>query len=92
MNNTFKALADPTRREILRMLSEKSLSAGDIAKAFDISKPSISHHLNILKTAELISGDRDGQNIIYSVNASVMQELVQEIMDLFHVGEEEDDS
>lgn len=92
MNNTFKALADPTRREILRMLSEKNLSAGDIAKAFKISKPSISHHLNILKNAELISGERDGQNIIYSVNASVMQELIQELMEMFQIGEEEDDS
>lgn len=92
MNNTFKALADPTRREILRMLSEKNLSAGDIAKAFDMKKPSISHHLNVLKNAELISGERDGQNIIYSVNASVMQELVQELMEMFQIGEEEDDS
>ncbi|MEM9951229.1 MAG: autorepressor SdpR family transcription factor [Chloroflexota bacterium] len=90
MNNTFKALADPTRREILRMLSEKNLSAGDIAKAFKISKPSISHHLNILKNAELISGERDGQNIIYSVNASVMQELIQELMEMFQIGEEDD--
>lgn len=89
MNNTFKALADPTRREILKMLSEKNLSAGDIAKAFNISKPSISHHLNILKSAELVSGERDGQNIIYTINASVMQELIQELMIMFQVGEEE---
>lgn len=89
MNNTFKALADPTRREILRMLSEKSLTAGDIADAFNISKPSISHHLNILKNAELISGERDGQNIIYSLNSSVMQEVVNELLTLFRVGEED---
>jgi len=89
MNNTFKALADPTRREILKMLNEKNLSAGDIAKAFNISKPSISHHLNILKSAELIHGERDGQNIIYTINASVMQELIQELMIMFQVGEEE---
>lgn len=89
MNNTFKALADPTRREILKMLNEKNLSAGDIAKAFNISKPSISHHLNILKSAELVSGERDGQNIIYTINASVMQELIQELMIMFQVGEEE---
>lgn len=92
MNNTFKALADPTRREIIRMLSDKSLNAGDIAKAFNMSKPSISHHLNILKTAELISGERDGQNIIYSINSSVMQELVIELMSLFQVGEEDKES
>jgi len=88
MNNTFKALADPTRREILKMLGEKNLTAGEIAEAFKISKPSISHHLNILKNAELISGDRDGQSIIYSVNATVMQEFVNEIMTMFQVGED----
>ncbi len=89
MNNTFKALADPTRREIIRMLSDKNMNAGDIASAFNMSKPSISHHLNILKNAELISGERDGQNIIYSINSSVMQELINELMTLFQVGEED---
>lgn len=89
MNNTFKALADPTRREIIRMLGEKNMNAGDIASAFNMSKPSISHHLNILKNAELISGERDGQNIIYSINSSVMQELINELMTLFQVGEED---
>ncbi|MEO1164391.1 MAG: autorepressor SdpR family transcription factor [Chloroflexota bacterium] len=89
MNQTFKALADPTRREILRMLGEKSLTAGDIAEVFDISKPSISHHLRILKDAELVFAERDGQHIIYSLNSSVMQEIVTEIMSLFQVGENE---
>ena len=88
MNNTFKALADPTRREILKMLGEKNLNAGEIANAFNMTKPSISHHLNILKTAELVSGERDGQNIIYSINSSVMQELITELMAMFQVGEE----
>ena len=89
LNDTFKALADPTRREILKMLNDKSLSAGDIAKAFDISKPSMSHHLNILKNAELVLAERDGQNIIYSLNASVLQEVVQQIMEYFDIGEED---
>ncbi|MEL6402945.1 MAG: autorepressor SdpR family transcription factor [Chloroflexota bacterium] len=89
MNQTFKALADPTRREILRMLGEKSLTAGDIAEVFDISKPSISHHLRILKDAELVFAERDGQHIIYSLNSSVMQEIVTEIMSLFQVGKDE---
>ncbi|GAB5491742.1 MAG: autorepressor SdpR family transcription factor [Phototrophicaceae bacterium] len=88
MNNTFKALADPTRREILKMLSEKNLNAGEIAQAFNMKKPSISHHLNILKTADLVSAERDGQNIIYSINSSVMQELITELMVMFQVGEE----
>jgi len=89
INKTFKALADPTRREILRMLGKKHLSAGEIAQAFDMSKPSISHHLNMLKNAELVLAERNGQNIIYSLNSSVMQEVMQEVMDLFKVGEDD---
>jgi ArsR family transcriptional regulator len=91
LNHTLKALSDPTRREILKMLGDKNLSAGDIAKAFNISKPSLSHHLNILKNAELVSAERDGQNIIYSLNASVIQEFVQQIMEYFDIKEDDDD-
>jgi ArsR family transcriptional regulator, arsenate/arsenite/antimonite-responsive transcriptional repressor len=91
LNHTLKALSDPTRREILKMLGDKNLSAGDIAKAFNITKPSLSHHLNILKNAELVSAERDGQNIIYSLNASVVQEFVQQIMEFFNIEEEDDD-
>ena len=89
LNHTLKALADPTRREILKMLGDKNLSAGDIAKAFNMTKPSLSHHLNILKNAELVSAERDGQNIIYSLNASVVQEFVQQIMEFFNIEEED---
>jgi DNA-binding transcriptional ArsR family regulator len=89
MNNTFKALADPTRRKILQMLSEKSLTAGAIAEVFNMTKPSISHHLNVLKAADLVSTERDGQNIIYSLNSSVVQEMIQELMNLFQIGEED---
>ena len=89
LNHTLKALSDPTRREILKMLGDKNLSAGDIAKAFNITKPSLSHHLNILKNAELVTAERDGQNIIYSLNASVVQEFVQQIMEFFNVEEED---
>ena len=64
MNDAFKALADPTRRKILELLSEKDLNAGEIADYFNISKPSISHHLSILKNSELISDERQGQNIV----------------------------
>ncbi|TVX96075.1 autorepressor SdpR family transcription factor [Cohnella terricola] len=76
MNDTFKALSDPTRRKILQLLKEKDLSAGDIADHFNISKPSISHHLNILKQAKLVQDERQGQSIIYSINLSVMQEAM----------------
>ena len=75
-NNAFKALSDPTRRKILQMLKEKDLTAGEIAESFHISKPSISHHLNLLKQANLVMDERQGQNIIYSLNTTVFQELV----------------
>ena len=64
MNDVFKALGDPTRREILEMLAKKDLNAGKIADAFNISKPSISNHLTILKNAKMITSKRNGQNII----------------------------
>ncbi|WP_372629625.1 autorepressor SdpR family transcription factor [Cohnella sp.] len=76
MNDAFKALSDPTRRKILQLLKDQDLSAGDIADHFDISKPSISHHLNILKQAQLVQDERHGQSIIYSINMSVMQEAM----------------
>ena len=72
----FKALADPTRRHILELLRTKDLAAGEIAEHFDMTKPSLSHHLNTLKTAGLVEAERDGQNIIYSLNTSVLQDLM----------------
>ena len=76
MNDVFKALADPTRRRILEMLKRQDLTAGKIADAFSIGKPSISHHLSLLKAADLVLSERAGQNIIYSINTSVFQEVV----------------
>jgi len=72
---TFKVLADPTRRRILELLREGDLTAGEIANHFRISKPSISHHLALLKQAELVIDERQGQNIIYSLNTSVLEEV-----------------
>ena len=72
----FKALADPTRRHILELLRTKDLTAGEIAEHFDMTKPSLSHHLNTLKTAGLVDAERAGQNIIYSLNTSVLQGLM----------------
>jgi DNA-binding transcriptional ArsR family regulator len=76
MNDVFKALADPTRRKILELLSQCDRNAGEIAEYFNISKPSISHHLNILKNADLISDERQGQNIIYSLNTTVFEDVM----------------
>ncbi len=80
MNNLFKALNDQTRREILDLLRENTMSAGDIADKFHISKPSISHHLDILKRAELISSEKKGQFVVYSINTTIMEDLMQWIL------------
>lgn len=80
MNDIFKALNDPTRREILDLLKQKDLSAGEIADAFNISKPSISHHLDILKRADLITSEKNGQFIIYSINTTIMEDVLQWIL------------
>jgi len=82
MNRVFKALNDPTRRRILELLRDRDLSAGDIYDSFNISKPSISHHLSILKSADLVLADRQGQSIIYSLNTTVFQEVISWIYSL----------
>ncbi|MGB0388466.1 MAG: autorepressor SdpR family transcription factor [Ardenticatenaceae bacterium] len=82
-NKTFKALSDGTRREILRLLSEKEMNAGEISSHFNISKPSISHHLNILKAAKLVQVERKGQERIYFLNMTVMQEFLTDLLEFF---------
>ena len=81
-NSAFKALSDPTRRKILQLLREKDRTAGEIADQFQISKPSISHHLSQLKQAGLILDERSGQNIYYSLNMTVFQEVMSFFLDL----------
>jgi ArsR family transcriptional regulator, arsenate/arsenite/antimonite-responsive transcriptional repressor len=80
-NLVFKALSDPTRREILRLLRKGDRNAGEIAERFDISKPSISHHLSQLKQAKLVIDMRRGQNIVYSLNTTVFQEALGWMLD-----------
>ena len=87
MNRVFEALADPTRREILSMLSRGDLSAGAIAEAFAISKPSISHHLSVLKNADLVESRREGQSLIYSIHTTVLEDALTGLMGLVRVGE-----
>ncbi|EOV9529032.1 autorepressor SdpR family transcription factor [Bacillus cytotoxicus] len=69
-------MADPTRRKILDLLKEGDLTAGEIAEHFNMTKPSISHHLNALKTAELIQDEKRGQFVVYSLNTTVFQDLL----------------
>jgi ArsR family transcriptional regulator, arsenate/arsenite/antimonite-responsive transcriptional repressor len=82
-DSVFKALADPTRRKILRMLNGSEMTAGEISKEFDISAPSMSHHFNILKDAELVSARRSGQQIYYSLNTTVFEDVLTVLMDTF---------
>ena len=82
MEKVFKALKDPTRRQILEMLKETDLTAGEIADAFEMTKPSISHHLDLLKQADLVLAVKKGQFIHYSLHTSVLDELLKWIIDL----------
>ncbi len=83
MDSVFRALADPTRRQVLRLLTAGEMTAGDLASRFEISGPSMSHHFTVLKAADLIEGRREGQQIIYSLNTTVAQDAVRILFDLF---------
>ena len=83
MNEVFKALADPTRREILRLLRGGEWTAGDLAERFDMTKPSMSHHFAVLKDADLIRSRRDGKQIYYTLNTTVVQDALAWFHDLF---------
>ncbi len=82
MDATFKALSNPTRRKILTLLRQGDLTAGEIAQNFPMSWASVSHHLNVLKEAELVLAERDGQYIRYSLNVTVVQEVLHHLMEL----------
>jgi DNA-binding transcriptional ArsR family regulator len=83
VGNVFKAISDPTRREILKLLNDKDLSAGEIAEHFDISKPALTKHLNILREAELVSSEKQGNFVIYSINVTVLQQALSGFMAIF---------
>lgn len=87
--DTFKALSDPTRREILNLLKKRSMPAGEIAECFHTTGATVSHHLSILKEADLITDRRDGKYIYYELNLSVFEE----VLDWFHdfLGKENSD-
>jgi DNA-binding transcriptional ArsR family regulator len=86
LSRTLAALADPTRRAILQMLNERDMTAGEIGARFQISAPSVSHHLSVLKQAELVRSERNGQTIVYSLNSTVVQEFLQQLLQFFDVG------
>lgn len=80
--DAYKALADPTRRQILKLLREGDLSAGAIAEQFEISWPSVSRHLGVLASAGLVQATRRGQQLVYSLTTSVLVDIVTELADL----------
>jgi DNA-binding transcriptional ArsR family regulator len=82
VNLLLKGLDDPTRRKIIELLKKRDMTAGEIADHFNMSKPSISHHLDLLKQAKVIVGVKEGQFITYSLNTTVFDELVKWILDV----------
>ena len=90
-NQAFKALADPTRREILRLLRRGEMTAGDLAERFDMTKPTMSHHFSVLKEADLLTSRREGQTIWYGLNTTVVQDLMAWAMDLIRADERGND-
>ena len=82
LQHTLKALADPTRREILNLLKGGRMSAGQIVERFPVTGASISRHLSVLKEADLVRDNREGQHIFYELNASVLEEIMLWITDL----------
>ncbi len=82
LQNTLKALSDPIRREILSILKGGRQSAGEIAQHFTVSTAAVSRHLSVLKEADLIRDKREGKNIYYEINTSVLEEIIMFITDL----------
>lgn len=81
-DTVFKALADPTRRRILQLLGDGEMTAGELAARFAISAPSMSHHFSVLKQADLVESRRVGQQIHYSLNTTVFQEIMAAVLEL----------
>jgi ArsR family transcriptional regulator len=81
-DSAFKALSDPTRREILRLLGQRDLTAGEIVEHFSISQPAISRHLAVLRQSGLVSAERQGQNIVYSLDTTVFQDVIRSLLSL----------
>jgi DNA-binding transcriptional ArsR family regulator len=82
VGDAFKALGDPTRRRILELLSDGDMTAGQIADNFQMSKPSVSNHLGVLRAAGLVTSKRSGQNVIYHLNTTVFQDIMKWLADV----------
>ena len=88
MNEVFQALSDPTRREILRLLKNGDMTAGDIAERFPLAKSTLSGHFGVLKHAGLIVAEKNGTRVVYSLNVSAVEEVLASVLSLLDVGRE----
>ncbi len=86
MDSAFKALADPTRRQILKLLRKGPRTSGEIAGQFDTAWPTISRHLGVLRDAGLILSERHGQHVIYELNTTVFDDVLEQILDWMRPG------
>lgn len=88
MKDVYRALADPTRRQILLLLRDGDMTSGEIAARFDVTWPTISGHLAVLKAADLVQADRNGTSLSYHLNVSLLEEALLGFLDAFRVGKE----
>jgi DNA-binding transcriptional ArsR family regulator len=86
MNAVFQALSDPTRREILRLLRKREMTAGEIAARFPLAPSTLSGHFNVLKNAGLIVAEKNGTSIAYSLNVSVVEQTIGAVLEILDVG------
>jgi DNA-binding transcriptional ArsR family regulator len=86
MNEVYKALSDPTRRRILELLRKRDMTAGELAEHFDLAKPTLSGHFQVLKEADLIQADKVATTITYRLNVSVLEEALLALMNSFKLG------
>ena len=89
MSDVYKAIAHPVRRKILASLRERAHSAGELSAMFDLAKPTLSGHFNVLKAADLITVERQGVTLIYRANISVLEDALSGLMEMFRIGEGE---
>src|SRR6516164_6513470 len=87
MSLVFKALSDPTRRRVLQLLRKRPMSAGELADQFDVSKPTMSAHFQVLKEADLVHAEKSGKSVIYYLKLSVLEEALLGFVNAFDAGE-----
>jgi len=84
-NKVYRALSDPTRRRILQLLRQRDMTAGELAGHFELSKPTMSGHFNVLRDADLIQGSKVGRTIVYRLNVSILEEALLALLDTFRI-------